>query len=223
MDSDIVEQKLLADILIKDIFEKRAPINTTRELFETAHERMLLGNPPGKNDSLGDAVNWVSLIEAVPDDENIHIISEDGDYYSPLDESRPHPFLKREWSKKKGGELFTYRNLSTFLSKHFDGVAFWYDKDKNELIEHLATVGSFAGTHGLIAKLEQFGYFPLKEVEQILSAAVSNNQFGWIVTDDDVYSFLNRIAVPRLSALTDQEHIELLQDMLKEAAEMKDI
>lgn len=218
----MVEMGLLTDVLIKDIFTKSNPIHTTPELFARAQMRVLLGNPPGKNGSMGDSVNWIALLDTVPDGENIHVISEDGDYYSTLDENRPHPFLESEWNTKKHAELFVYRTLSSFLKEHFDGVAFSYDKDKDALIESLAESGSFAVTHNLIAKLEQFGYFSLKEVQRILAAAVANNQFGWIVTDEDVYTFLKRVAVPRMGALTDAEQIGLLHEMLESKAAQND-
>jgi predicted nucleic acid-binding protein len=214
VDSDVIESGLVTDTLIKDIFAKSKPIPTTPELFAKAQMRVALGNPPGKNGSMGDSVNWIALLDAVPDGENLHVISEDGDFYSTLDENRPHPFLKNEWKTKKHADLLVYRTLSSFLKEHFDGVAFSYDKDKDALIESLAESGSFAVTHHLIAKLEPFGYFSLKDVQRILSAAVGNDQFGWIVNDDDVYTFLKRIAVPRIGTLTDPEHVEVLQKML---------
>lgn len=214
VDSDVIQSGLLTDTLIKDIFDKSKPIPTTLELFAKAQMRVALGNPPGKNGSMGDAVNWMALLDAIPDGENLHVISEDGDFYSTLDENRPHPFLKDEWKTKKHADLFVYRTLSSFLKDHFDGVAFSYDKDKDALIDSLAESGAFAVTHNLVAKLERFSYFSLKEVQRILSAAVGNNQFGWVVNDADVYAFLKRVAVPRLGSLSDPEHIDLLQKML---------
>lgn len=214
VDSDVIASGLLTDTLIKDIFSKSNPIPTTPELFAKAQMRVLLGNPPGKNGSMGDSVNWIALLNAVPDGESLHVISEDGDFYSTLDENRPHPFLKHEWNSKKKAELFVYRTLSSFLKDHFDGVAFAYDKDKDALIENLAESGNFATTHHLITKLEKFGYFSLKEVQRILSAAIGNDQFGWIVSDDDVYAFLRRVAVPRMGMLTDPDQVEILQKML---------
>jgi hypothetical protein len=214
VDTDVVNDSLLTDVLIKEIFAKSNPIPTTQELYARAEMRMALGNPPGKNGSMGDSVNWIALLDAVPNGESLHVISEDGDYYSTLDENRPHPFLKSEWEKRKKAQFRVYRTLSSFLKEHFDGVAFSYDKNKEALIDSLADAGSFAVTHHLIAKLEQFGYFSLKEVQRILAAAVSNDQFGWIVTDADVYDFLKRIAVPRMGALSDSDQKELLQNML---------
>lgn len=222
VDADVVENGLITDALIKDIFDKSNPIPTSQELYSKAQMRMALGNPPGKNGSIGDSVNWLALLEAVPEGEDLHVISEDGDYYSTLDENRPHPFLKQEWEEKKKGKLRVYRTLSSFLKEHFDGVAFSYDKNKEALIDNLSESGSFAGTHHLIAKLEQFSYFSLKEVQKILAAALTNNQFGWIVDDSDVYDFLKRVAVPRIANLTDQDQIDLLQNMLTNKAEQDD-
>ncbi len=219
VDNDVVSNNLITDKLIKEIFEKSEPIPTSNKLFRQAKMRMSIGNPPGKNYSIGDAINWIALLETVPEGENLHVISEDGDFYSTLDEYRPHPFLREEWKREKNAELFVYRTLSSFLKEHFDGVAFAYDKNKEALIESLSESGSFAETHHLVAKLEQFGYFSLREVQRILAAALANAQFGRIIEDDDVYKFIKRIAAPRLTSLIDQDQVEFLRRLLDKKAE----
>lgn len=216
VDKDIRDRNLLADHLIEDIFSKAELLETTDQLFDIAHRRMLLGNPPGKNNSMGDAVNWTTLLFFVPPDQDLHVISEDGDFYSVLDENAPHPFLEKEWMDKKKGKLRVYRTLSSFMKEHFDGTSFSFDKDKDALIESLYQVNSFAGTHNIISKLEQYSYFSLKEVERILSAAVANNQFGRIVSDQDVSDFLRRAALPRLPNLTEQAQIDILKSIFDE-------
>ena len=113
---------------------------------------MFIGNPPGKNHSIGDAINWLILLKKVPKREDVHIISADGDFYSALDDQRVHPFLQDEWLDIKKSDVYVYRTLSAFLSEHFDGVAFSYDKEKDGLIDDLAEAGSFATTHSVIAK-----------------------------------------------------------------------
>ena len=142
VDVDVVENRLLPDRLIKDIFAKNEPISTTAELYGMAQMRVSLGNPPGKNGSMGDAVNWMALLNAVPNGENIHVISEDGDFYSTLEENRPHPFLKDEWRRKKQAEMFVYRTLSSFTKQHFNGVTFPYDFElaerEREILELLS-------------------------------------------------------------------------------------
>ena len=193
-------------------------IATSDEIYNAAQCRKSIGNPPGKNQSLGDAINWLILLENVPYGEDIHIISADGDYYSVLDDERVNPFLQEEWREAKKSEVYVYRNLSTFLNKHFNGVVFFYDKAKFGLIDDLAESGSFASTHAIVSQLESHGYFSLEEVEHILEAAISNSQLGLIVTDYDVSDFLNRIAVPRRHELNKSKYLEILNKVVEEQA-----
>jgi len=218
-DQDITRKNLLADRLIDEIFNKSSAIETTPEVYNAASMRIAIGNPPGKYGSIGDAVNWAVLLSSVPDGEDIHVISEDGDFYSSLNERTAHPFLSEEWNAKKNSTLFVYRTLSDFMEEHFDGVAFSFDKNKEMIIDDLKYAGSFAVTHKLIAKLEEYSYFSLREVNRILEAAVENNQFGWIVTDLDVSEFLNRVAVPHITNITSEDHKAILQSVLDEQKE----
>jgi hypothetical protein len=133
-----------------------------------------------------------------------------------LDEKRPHPFLMQEWTEKKRSSLCVYRTLSEFLTAHFDGVAFSFDKDKEALIDSLEHTGSFATTHNIVAKLEAYAYFSLKEVERILQAAEDNTQFGWIVTDYDVSDFLNRVTVPRRNEINRPEFLAVIDKVIEE-------
>lgn len=215
-EADITARRLLADHLIEDIFTRSEIIETTPDVFSVASMRMAIGNPPGKNNSIGDAINWTLLLKSVPEGEDLHIISEDGDFYSSLNEQAPHPFLKEEWKKEKKSVLYSYRTLSAFMRQHFDGVAFSFDKNKEALIDDLCSSATFAMTHQLIGKLDSYAYFSLKEVERILDAAVQNGQFGWIVTDEDVSDFLNRVAVTRLASITSKEHREILGQVIEE-------
>lgn len=216
VDADVVAKRLVGDRLISDIFARADIIPTSGDVFAAASMRLTIGNPPGKAGSVGDAINWTLLLQTVPDGEPLHVISEDGDFYSTLNEDAAHPFLQEEWLTKKGSSLHVYRTLSSFMKEHFDGVAFSFDRAKDALIDDLAASGNFANTHHLIAKLETYSYFSHKEVERIMVAAVENNQFGWIVTDTDVSEFLNRIAVPRLGALSDPDQVVLLQKVVEE-------
>jgi len=219
VDADILAQRLVADDLITDIFRRADIIPTTQEVFSAASMRLTIGNPPGKTGSIGDAINWTVLLQTVPDGEPLHVISDDGDFYSALKEDAVHPFLAEEWRMRKGSTLRVYRTLSAFMKEHFDGVAFSFDRTKEALIDDLAASGNFANTHHIIAKLEAFSYFSQKEVERILASAVENNQFGWIVTDSDVSDFLNRVAVPRLSSICDTDQSVILQKVIDEQRE----
>jgi len=205
VDEDVASQELIADKLIFDIFEKFDAVEVSQQIYEEARRRVDIGNPPGKSNSLGDAINWIMLIENVPEGQDLHIISEDGDFYSRLDEKKIHPFLEMEWKEKKSSDIHIYRSIGEFLDGHFDGTAFPYDKRENELIEDLATSGSFASTHSTIAELESYGYFSLEEVKRLLGAAISNNQVSWVLGDDDLLEFYHRVAIPRREEIRDKK------------------
>ncbi|WP_018141749.1 PIN domain-containing protein [Thioalkalivibrio sp. ALJ7] len=219
VEADISVKDLVADRLIDQIFESSEIVPVTTRVYREGSMRSALGNPPGKNDSIGDAINWALLLGSVPDGQDVHIISEDGDFYATLDDQRAHPFLTEEWERVKGARLFVYRTLSGFMSEHFDGVAFSFDKDKEALIEELFDSGSFAQTHNIVAKLENYRYFSAKEVIRILDAAVANNQFGGIITDYDVSDFLNRVAVPHMDNITSAEHRRTIEIVIEERRE----
>ena len=216
---DVAMHQLVADQLILDIFNKSKIIPTSDEIYATAQRRKSIGNPPGKHQSIGDTINWLILLDNVPVGEDIHIISADGDFYSTLDDTRVHPFLQQEWREIKNSQVYVYRELSTFLNEHFDGVAFYYDREKYELIDDLAKTKSFAGTHTIVSNLETHGYYSLGEVERILDAAISNDQVGRIIPDYDVSDFLNRIAVPRRHELGNPDHLYILDKVVEEQAQ----
>ena len=215
---DVKNQDLVADKLIAEIYDNSELYETTKSLFYKTTRRVGLGNPPGKNSSLGDAINWLALLESVPANKTIHIISRDGDFFSVLREDEPHPFLKEEWEEKNGGELRVYRSLSAFMKEHFDGVAFSFDEEKQQLIDALNSSGSFAVTHSLVAILEKYPYFSLKEVEAILEASIENSQFGWIISDPDVCAFLQRVLLPHAASLKKKAHKEVFSEVLEAKA-----
>jgi hypothetical protein len=78
---------------------------------------------------MSDSVHWIAIFRHGPDGGKLHVINEERDFYSTLDENRPRPFLKEEWKAKKHAGLYVCRTLSSFLKDHFDGVVFSYDKD----------------------------------------------------------------------------------------------
>ena len=215
VNSDIKNETLPADRLIEDIFKRFPAQQTTDSIFMEAWRRTTSGNPPGKDRSMGDAINWVTLLHSVPDKNTLHVVSEDGDYYSVLDEKSAHPFLRDEWNRKKNSDLRVYRTLTDFNRVHFDGKAFAFDTEKEQLIDDLETSGSFAMTHQIVRNLERYDYFSLREVNRILQAACDNNQVRAIVTDLDVSGFLNRVAVPRIGDVNKEDHKRILLDVVE--------
>ncbi len=82
---DIVDKKLKADLVIEELFKNAKVIQFSPSLLDNAKIRYDLGNPPGKNKSYGDAINWESLLSVVEDFDNFYFISDDKDYYSEYD------------------------------------------------------------------------------------------------------------------------------------------
>lgn len=191
IESDAIEGRLKADEVIRELFAGAERIHDTPEIVSSARHRHDLGNPPGKPESLGDAVNWESLLVAIPDEEDIHFISEDGDYTSALSASTFNRFLSAEWTAKKRGSVIFYRKLSSFFRDHFPNIRIASDYEKGLLIRSLANSGSFAETHAAIGRLHQhLGEFTAAQASAIISAAVTNNQVYWIINDEDIREFL---------------------------------
>lgn len=83
---------------------------------------MDLGNPPGKQHSYGDAINWESLLQNTDDEKDLCLVTDDGDYRSVLNDERLNEYLLREWKEDKKGELKFYRRLSAFFKDNYPDI-----------------------------------------------------------------------------------------------------
>lgn len=100
------DKTLKADITIKRLLKRARNIPIEKGILDRARFRHEIRNPPGKKtDRLGDAVNWETLLEQVPQGETLYFIGDDGDYYSPIDGQTFNEFLLKEWISKKDSEL----------------------------------------------------------------------------------------------------------------------
>ena len=190
---DIAKKTLLADTLIQNIFSMSKQVDLTEDLFIKSKRRHTLGNPPGKNYSLGDAINWETLLSVIPPKVDIYIISEDGDYSSPLAPDRLSDFLEDEWASKKDSKAILYKRVSQFLSIHFPDAKISADLEKEVLISGLANSKSFSTTHHIIDELNPFPNFTPKQASDIVDAYIVNQQIYWIASDADVNEFGNKI------------------------------
>lgn len=170
-------------------------------IIESARLRVDRGNPPGKK-GYGDAINWEWLLNCVKDSEDLHVITDDGDFKSPIDKSRPSQFLAEEWRCRKGGKLYVYATFYEFLEARFPTLLNVESVDKHFAIEALATSPNFASTHSAIARLKRFNSFTSAEKGALLRAIEENDQVFRIITDPDVRAF----AVELLGSLADDEH-----------------
>ena len=127
---DILKEQLEADKIIEAVFEAAYFVEVTDEFIVRARARRELRTPPGKSDSLGDAVNWEVLLAEVPNEKDLYLISEDRDFQSPLEADRLHSYLDKEWKNKKNSELHFYRKLSGFFRDQYPAIRLSGDLEK---------------------------------------------------------------------------------------------
>ena len=192
IDNDIAERKLPADIVINRFFSRIQVVNCDNYV-EKAKRRFDLGNPPGKNGSYGDAVNWVCLLDSVENGEDLYLISADVDYRSKLDDNRFNTFLDYEWTTKKSSKLHFYNRLTTFLKEHFEDIRLQEEDDRIKNINYLIQSTSFLTTHGVITLLNKHTNWLVDDIEKVCSAAINNGQVSRIFTDTDVISFYRKL------------------------------
>ncbi len=186
---DIKDKNLGADKIIAELFDKAQLIKTTGKVLSEAKDRYDLGNPPGKNSSYGDAINWISLLQNVPDKEELHLIARDKDFVSKIDDSLLSDYLSDEWMELKHSKIFLYPTLSDFFTKHFPDIKLASEMEKDIVISQLIDSSNYASTHLAISKLSKFSDFSDKKIGEIIEGSVSNNQIYQIREDDDVETF----------------------------------
>ena len=191
--SDAAEHKLKADQVITELFQAATMIKKSKLVVDRAHHRIDIGNPPGKNGSLGDAINWELLLEIVPNGAPLVFVSDDKDYISALDVWKFKDFLQQEWKKTKASDILFYKRLSSFFQDKFPNIKLASELEKDIGIKRLAITPNFATTHTLVAKLSKYGEFTSAQASAILSAVLANNQVWGIIKDSDVMAFVKSI------------------------------
>ncbi len=205
---DTARNNLRADKTIKILFHHATVIDTTAELVELSKRRFDLGNPPGKGTSYGDALNWESLLSVIEDFDNFFFISDDNDYYSKIDNQTFNSFLLKEWDDKKPLTNFKYyRSLSKFFKEKYPKINFANEEKKEHLINDLANSSSFANTRRTLWELKNYDDFTEKQLNDIVYAAVSNNQVYWIGEDSDINEILYNLIKDKLN-LIEKDYID---------------
>jgi predicted nucleic acid-binding protein len=190
---DIQAKTLKADLIIQALFSLGTQLTPDLQTIEQARLRMSVGNPPGKNNSLGDAINWESLLTQTPTGEDLYFITGDKDYCSALNDDEFSDFLLTEWDRRKHTKIHFYKRLSSFCKEQFPEITLASARDKDFLIRDLVNSHSIANTQAAIAKLSYYSEFTAAQVNTIVGAAISNRQVGWSIEDDQVKSFLQSI------------------------------
>jgi predicted nucleic acid-binding protein len=191
--ADIKSKTLKADRIIQSLFSlgKKLTVNST--ILDRARLRMGVGNPPGKNNSLGDAINWECLLDETPAGKDLFFITGDKDYCSALNEDEFSDFLLNDWYSKKQTKIYFYKRLSGFCKEQFPEIAIASVRDKEFLIRDLVNSQSIGDTQKVIAKLSYYQEFTAAQVNTIVAAAISNRQVVWSIEDERVRSFLSSV------------------------------
>lgn len=208
-----LKSDLHADHLIRDLFEIGCRIPLSAEIRSAAETRHRLGNPPGKKDSLGDAVNWESLLDAVPERENLVLVSADRDYASRLDPHLVDEFLASEWSEVKNGRVVLYDSLTSLFKDHYPSIHLAADLERSLAIDALIASPNFRSTHLAIQKLSSFADFSATEAASLVDAAHANSQIRLILGDVDVRAFY-RSLLERFGDELPEDSVAMLREAL---------
>ncbi len=190
---DVEAKNLKADRLIQSFFNLGLKLVSSPGIIERARLRMAVGNPPGKNNSLGDAINWECLLAEIPHGEDLYFVTGDKDYCSALNEDDFSDFLLAEWRTQKKSTIHFYKRLSGFCKDKFPEVALASVRDKEFLIRDLVNSQSIVDTQKVIAKLSYYQEFTAAQANAIITGAITNRQVIWSIEDPLVKKFLNLI------------------------------
>lgn len=165
---------LKADAIISRLFKDAIVVDAAT--VAKAKRRSDVGNPPGKAGSIGDAINWELLLSTVPLDENLHIVSRDGDFASALDKTKLNSFLQKEWDKSRLGTIHLYETLNGLFKTNFPQIKLMDEYIKDDLIRQLSQSLSFDSSRAIIEKMLKVGGFSEKQIAALYKAATTNDQ-----------------------------------------------
>ena len=193
----IRDRKLRADAVLSELFSVALQDVHDPGVIERAKLRVDLGNPPGKRGSIGDAVIWETLLQEVPNGEDLIFVSGDADFRSQFDKGKIREFLLDEWKHKKSGGLVLFLSLLEFAKEHEETIKLRMEtkrvRDQRILVDRLEASDSFESTHDAIRALERCFPFTADHVRRLVEALSENNQVGWISDDPDVSAFYRRL------------------------------
>ncbi|MCF6777506.1 PIN domain-containing protein [Thiotrichales bacterium 19X7-9] len=214
VEKDIVDASFQADGLIERFFENSKCFDVDDELYDKSIRRVYKGNPPGKNGSFGDAINWESLLKYVPNKENLYLISNDKDFSSELNKKYIRPFLEHEWRTRKGSRVILCTSLGEFFEDENLDIKLSDNLEMRHKVGRLINSNCFADTHSAIRSLSKvISDLDQEMLELIIDAGLNNDQINWILSDEDVYEFYSKILEQPIISL-ENENVINLKDQL---------
>ena len=209
LDNDIKTNSLRADEIIDLLFDKARKLKVTKKIFNKAKLRFEKGNPPGKNSSYGDAINWELLLKNIPENEDLQIVAVDKDYVSVLDNKMLSEFLSTEWFENKKSKIGYYSSLSEYFKDFFPGIKLASELEKKFAINRLTNSSNFQSTHTAISKLLKYTDYSPSEVLELVDALLTNTQLTLIAEDEDVNIFAANL-IKTYGGEIDSEKLEKL-------------
>ncbi len=191
--AEAVAETTKADQVIRELFHVQVPSTVDVKVIARAKERSVLGRPPGKGNSIGDAIHWEWLIDVVPQGEDVCLVSGDGDFASELQRDALAAYLSSEWRERKDSECHFYPALSLFFREHFPDIKLADEVDRMIAVDQLEQSKSYEDTHLAVAKLLTYDEFPIAELRRLGEAFRSNGQVSRIFGDHDVLSLADRL------------------------------
>ncbi|MBP2015574.1 PIN domain-containing protein [Anaerococcus degeneri] len=189
---DIINNNLSADKTIEEFFNQDTILECSDDIIKKAYNRFTKGNPPGKNNSFGDAINWETLLKYGPN-EDLYFITSDKDFVSDLSKNEFNYLLKKEWNNNKGGNIIFYSSLYSFFKDKLEDIELEISDAKGQLINNLLNSESFAYTHIVIKNLNEYSDWSYEEVYDLCNCVLQNDQVGRILLDYDVRDFYETI------------------------------
>ncbi|MDB3936202.1 PIN domain-containing protein, partial [Granulosicoccus sp.] len=187
---DAKQSQLKADLLIDDILSRSKICRRTDEIVKLASLRVKLGNPPGKNGSYGDAINWEILLLSADRSTELCVIADDKDYFSTTDTKSPNSFLLREWYESVGTDCLFYRDISSFLRDHFPEVKIPSETELNTAVNQFVSAGDKELARKAIEKMSAMEAFSNANVNYIVDAFLDNESVKEILNEKNVEDFL---------------------------------
>ncbi len=176
MSQDINDRKFHADILIDKLFKVANHFEYRYVDIDNAKQRSELGDPPGKKGSIGDAVNWVLLLENMENEKDLYLVSEDGDFASKIDNKNLSDFLKFEWEDKKKSKIFFYKSFNDFVKEIYPTIELKNEQEIEKLIEKLENSSSFNSSRSILAQILQINSLSENQLNRVLESSYTNNQ-----------------------------------------------
>lgn len=112
----VLNSKSTINKKVESLFRLCTLKEETKEILEVAYYRTIKGNPPRKsNSSFGDAIIWETILKYFCEDDLI-IISGDGDFESDIKKGEINEFLFNEFNCINKKNVKLYKNLGEFIN-----------------------------------------------------------------------------------------------------------